>query len=473
VKEMQEKGVSMKNASVAENSKKVCVVGLGYIGLPTAIVAAQAGLQVVGIDINEEITGCINRCCPIIKEPEIVQKLKTVLDTKHFYATTIYEPADFFIIAVPTPFTVEKKADLSYVFAAATSIAGVLKAGDTVILESTVPVGTTRTLTQFLANKTGLVAGQDFFVAHCPERVLPGNIFHELKVNDRIIGGIDRASTQHVAQFYKYFVSGDLYLTNAEAAEMVKLMENSYRDVNIAFAHQVASMAQAAGLDPYELIDLANKHPRVKILRPTAGVGGHCLAIDPYFLVETFPQHTTLLKEARAVNEKRPHEVIAAIEQKVAKWKQAHTGRVCRVLLLGATYKPDVDDLRESPALDIARHLIKNREMEVLVCEPNVAKHALGTDISRHAVSLQDGIEVADIVACLVAHTPFKSLDKKLLAHKKFIDFCGLLHTPHQQSTSQEQFFWAACSYDEVQEREHARMAHIVGQPPIENEDTP
>ena len=466
----KEKDMSMKKISLNE-AKKVCVVGLGYIGLPTAIVAAQAGLRVVGIDVNEEAVACINRCCPIIQEPEIVQKLKTVLNTEYFYATTMYEPADFFIIAVPTPFTADKKADLSYVFAAATSIAGVLKAGDTIILESTVPVGTTKILGQFLSSKTGLSLGKDFFVAHCPERVLPGNIFHELKVNDRIIGGVDRGSTQHVAEFYKYFVSGDLYLTTAETAEMAKLIENSYRDVNIAFAHQVASMAQVAGIDPYELIDLANKHPRVNILRPTSGVGGHCLAVDPYFLVETFPAQTTLLKEARAVNERRPLEVIAAIEQKVAKWKESHATKTCRVLLLGATYKADVDDVRESPALQIARTLIKKNEMEVLVCEPNVAKQALGPDVARHAVSLQEGVEAADIIVCLVAHTPFKSLDKKLIAHKKFIDFCGLLHTPHEQSISQEQFFWAACSYEEVVQREKIRMAHVPGSSAYENED--
>ncbi len=464
--------MSMKKASLNE-IKKVCVVGLGYIGLPTAIVAAQAGLKVVGIDINEDSVACINRCCPIIQEPEIVEKLKTVLNTEYFYATTVYEPADFFIIAVPTPFTADKKADLSYVFAAAASIAGVLKAGDTVILESTVPVGTTKALGQFLSSKTGLSVGQDFFVAHCPERVLPGNIFHELKVNDRIIGGVDRGSTQHVAKFYKYFVSGDLYLTTAETAEMTKLIENSYRDVNIAFAHQVASMAQVVGIDPYELIDLANKHPRVNILRPTSGVGGHCLAVDPYFLIETFPAQTTLLKEARLVNEKRPLEVIAALEQKVAKWKELHAAKTCRVVLLGVTYKADVDDLRESPALQIARHLIKKNEMEIFVCEPNVAKQALGLDVARHAVSLEDGLEMADIVVCLVPHTPFKSLDKKLVAHKKFIDFCGLLHAPHEQSVSQEQFFWAARSYEEVVQKEQAKMAHMLGQRSVEKGGNP
>ena len=267
-------------------------------------------------------------------------------------------------------------------------------------------------------------------------------------------------------------MSGDLYLTTAETAEMVKLIENSYRDVNIAFAHQVASMAQVAGIDPYELIDLANKHPRVNILRPTSGVGGHCLAVDPWFLVETFPEQTKLLKEARLVNDKRPLEVIAVIEQKVAKWKESHATKTCRVLLLGATYKADVDDLRESPALQIARTLIKKNEMELFVCEPNVAKQALGPDVARHAVSLQEGIEAADIIVCLVPHTPFKSLDKKLIAHKKFIDFCGLLHMPHEQSISQEQFFLAACSYDEVAQREQAKMAHMLGQRPTEKEES-
>lgn len=463
------KGLSMKKGM---DTKKVCVVGLGYIGLPTAIVAAQAGLKVVGIDIKEDTVDCINRCCPIIKEPEIVQKLQEALATERFYATTIYEAADYFIIAVPTPFTADKKADLSYVFAAAGSIAGVLKKGDTVILESTVPVGTTKTLAQFLATKTGLTVGADFFVAHCPERVLPGNIFQELKVNDRVIGGIDRGSTQHVASFYEYFVSGDLYLTTAETAEMTKLVENSYRDVNVAFAHQVASMAYAAGIDPYELIDLANKHPRVKILRPTCGVGGHCLAIDPYFLVETFPAQTTLLKEARAVNEAKPFEVIARICAKVLQWKESHHTKTCRVLLLGATYKPDVDDLRESPALHIAQQLIKNNELEVLVCEPNVHKSLMEQQVGKRVVTLQEGIEAADIIVCLVAHTPFKSLDKKMLAHKKIIDCCGLLHIPNKKIFSEDQFFGAARNHDEIVNEEKIKGIW-QGQERIEKEGTP
>lgn len=421
--------------------KKVCVVGLGYIGLPTAIVAAESGLQVVGVDVDTDRIDCINKCCPVIEEPEIVEKLHNVLSKKSFKASQVYEQADYFIIAVPTPFTKDKKADLSFVFSAATSIASVLKQGDTVILESTVPVGTTKSLSNFLADKTGLEFGVDFFVAHCPERVLPGNIFHELKVNDRVIGGLDRGSTRHVATFYKYFVSGDLYLTNAETAEMIKLVENSYRDVNIAISHQVASMSYSIGIDPYEVIELANKHPRVNLLRPTCGVGGHCLAVDPLFLVESFPEHTQLLKVARKVNENKPQEVLATITKTAQKWKDAHQ-KPCKILLLGATYKPDVDDLRESPALFIAQELLKNKDIKVMVCEPHVTKDRLGTPLSSRAVSLMDGVNDADVIICLVGHSQFKVLDKKILAHKKVLDFCGLFHVDRQQSTEQEQFYW-------------------------------
>ena len=423
--------------------KKVCVVGLGYIGLPTAIVAAESGLQVVGIDIDKDRVDRINKCCPVIEEPEIVEKLHNVLSKKVFKASQVYEQADYFIIAVPTPFTEDKKADLSFVFSAATSIATVLKKGDTVILESTVPVGTTKTLSNFLAEKTGLEFGVDFFVSHCPERVLPGNIFHELKVNDRVIGGLDRGSTRHVASFYKYFVSGDLYLTTAETAEMIKLVENSYRDVNIAVSHQVASMAHSIGIDPYEVIELANKHPRVNLLRPTCGVGGHCLAVDPWFLVESFPEYTQLLKTAREVNEHKPKEVLAAITKAAQKWKDTHK-KQCNILILGATYKANVDDLRESPALFITQELVKNNDIKTMICEPHVSKDRLGAALSLRAVSLLDGVDNADIIVCLVAHSQFENLDKKILAHKKVLDFCGLFHIDRKQSPEQEQFYWPA-----------------------------
>lgn len=422
--------------------KKVCVVGLGYIGLPTAVLAAQSGFEVVGIDVNEDRVAGVNAGKAVIEEHELVLRLTKVLQAKTFRATTIYEQADYFIIAVPTPFTDDKKADLSYVFAAASALAGVLKKGDTVILESTVPVGTTVILGQFLAKKTGLTVGIDLFVSHCPERVLPGNIFHELQVNDRVIGGVDRSSTRQSALFYKQFVSGDLYLTSAQAAEMAKLIENSYRDVNVAFAHQVASMAYAVNLDPYEVIELANKHPRVNILRPTCGVGGHCLAVDPWFLVETFPAQSGLLKEARLVNDRKPFEVVDRIDQKIAAWKQSFNKKNCNVLVLGATYKPNVDDLRESPAVTIINELLKKRDYTVKVCEPHATAVRLQEVTTACTIDFKEGIAFADVIVCLVAHNEFKPIEKAVVAHKKVLDFCGLLHVVRTPSIEQEQFFW-------------------------------
>ncbi len=422
--------------------KKVCVVGLGYIGLPTAILSAQSGYDVVGIDIDEERVAGVNAGKAVIEEYELEPRLKKVLQAQSLRATTIYEQADCFVIAVPTPFTDDKKADLSYVFAAASALAGVLKKGDLVILESTVPVGTTSILAQFLAKKTGLVVGVDLFVAHCPERVLPGNIFHELQVNDRVIGGIDRSSTRQAALFYKQFVSGDLYMTSAQAAEMAKLVENSYRDVNVAFAHQVASMAYAVNLDPYEVIELANKHPRVNILRPTCGVGGHCLAVDPWFLVETFPAQSSLLKEARLVNDKKPFEVLDRIDQKISSWRDLFGKKTCNVLVLGATYKPNVDDLRESPAVMIINELLKKNEYSVSVCEPHVSEHRLQEVTNARTIDFQQGIAQADVIVCLVAHNEFKNLEKSVIAHKRILDFCGLLHVSRKPSVDQEQFFW-------------------------------
>ena len=255
-------------------------------------------------------------------------------------------------------------------------------------------------------------------------------------------------------------MSGDLYLTNAETAEMIKLVENSYRDVNIAISHQVASMAYKIGIDPYEVIELANKHPRVNLLRPTCGVGGHCLAVDPWFLVESFPEQTELLKTAREVNENKPKEILGLISEVIEKWKSTHTTK-CRVLVLGATYKPDVDDLRESPAFFIAQELLKNKDAKVMICEPHVTKDRLGKTLSSQAVSLQDGVNNADIIVCLVAHSQFKVLDKKILAHKKVLDFCGLFHIARQQSSEQEQFFWPAKKHE--LEKELIKSPYTIG----------
>jgi UDP-N-acetylglucosamine 2-epimerase (non-hydrolysing) len=424
--------------------KKVCMLGLGYIGLPTAIILADAGFQVVGFDIDEVRIARLCSGDPVIQEPEIAQRLKQALASGNFIPTTHMSEADYFIIAVPTPFKEEKKADLSHVFDAAHRVALVLKRGDVVIIESTIPVGTSQNIAHYLESKTGLQAGIDFYVAHCPERVLPGNIFHELKANARIIGGINQESVEQAKLLYKTFVTGDLYLTDAATAEMVKLVENSSRDVQIAFAHQVASMAQAIGLDPYEVIELANKHPRVKILNPSCGVGGHCIAVDPWFLVEGFPQHTKLLKAARHVNDHKPYEVVGMIKRAIRRWREQHEG-VCNVLLLGATYKADVDDLRESPALHIAKIFSRWNNLNCMVVEPHVnQQHLMDMLGSTCVTSLEKGLEQADIVVFLVAHKQFKVLNKSLLLNKQVLDFCGILHEPKQASTHQEYQFWPA-----------------------------
>jgi UDP-N-acetyl-D-mannosaminuronic acid dehydrogenase len=421
--------------------KKVCVVGLGYIGLPTAIVAAHNGYEVIGFDIDEQRVARINAGDPVIEEPEIGEKLLPVIKSGRLYASTIIREADCFIIAVPTPFHDDKTADLAYVWAAGESVASVIKKGDVVILESTVPVGTTEKLAHLLVKKSGLENGIDFFVAHCPERVLPGNIFRELVVNARIIGGIDQQAMHKAKEFYKKFVSGPLYLTNAATAEMVKLVENSSRDTQIAFANQVAAMAYSMNLNPFEVIELANKHPRVNILNPSCGVGGHCIAVDPWFLIETFDKHTRLLRAAREINDQKPMDVVAAVRYEIADFEKKRAKKPS-VLLLGLTYKPDIDDIRESPALLIAEQLIAN-QIDIMVHEPHVDQETCQRTLGRPSVSLIPAIAQADIIVCLVKHTVFKALDRKVLGSKIVLDICGLLYERHNQ-IGQEQIYWPA-----------------------------
>ena len=427
--------------------KKICIMGLGYIGLPTAIVAAEHGFEVVGFDIDAQRVDRINNYDPVIQEPESIERLQPLIRSGIFRATTVLEQADCFIVAVPTPFKEDKKADISYVMMAIDQLAPLLKRNDVVIIESTVPVGVTDQCARVLEKKTGLRAGHDFFVAHCPERVLPGKIFYELVYNARIIGGINHESVDRAKVFYKQFVKGQLYLTNATTAEMVKLVENSSRDVSIAFANQVAAMAYATGLDPFEVIALANKHPRVNILNPSCGVGGHCIAVDPWFLVETFPQQSHLLQTARAVNDAKPLHVISLTRSWIQEWHNKRE-QTPTVLVLGLTYKADVDDMRESPALMIARTLQKYTDCNVLVAEPNVAQTVLESMFNNAVVSLQEGIDRADIVVCLVPHRQFKNIDRHMSTHKKVLDFCGLLYKPHADSSAQEVLFWPANSVE-------------------------
>jgi UDP-N-acetyl-D-mannosaminuronic acid dehydrogenase len=425
--------------------EKVCVVGLGYIGLPTSIVMAEYGLDVVGFDVDTQRVNRINKCDPVIQEPEIFERLQAVVQKKRFKATTSIEEANYFVIAVPTPFADQKRADLSYVFQAAHEIARVLKLGNVVILESTVSVGATKKLTELLEKETGFSVGKDFFVAHCPERVLPGKIFKELVNNARIIGGMTPDCVEHTKQLYKKFVAGSLYLTDATTAEMVKLVENSSRDVAIAFANQVASMAQEVGLNPYEVIELANKHPRVNILQPGCGVGGHCIAVDPWFLVESFPKQSALLKAARIVNDTKPDEVVEQIKKKIATWQESNKG-ICKVLLLGLTYKPNVDDLRESPALSVAQRVAKIPNIELLISEPMVSPEIVASIVDAPNLAIKDGLERADIIVGLVAHSAFKRELAAYIDKKIIIDYCGLLAVARKDSQEQELLFWPASS---------------------------
>ncbi|MEX0940359.1 MAG: nucleotide sugar dehydrogenase [Candidatus Babeliales bacterium] len=425
--------------------KKVCVIGLGYIGLPTSLIAAEYGFDVIGFDVDQDRVARINIADPVIEEPEIKEKLKNILAKKKFHATTKIQEADYFIIAVPTPFLKDKKADLSYVWDAVDSISLVLKKGAVVILESTVPVGATAQLAQKLEQKTLLKAGIDFFVAHCPERVLPGNIFHELVHNPRIIGGINEESVDQTKEFYKKFVKASLYLTNATTAEMVKLVENSSRDVSIAFANQIAAMAYKAGLNPFEVIELANKHPRVDILNPSCGVGGHCIAVDPWFLIETFPEQTQLLKAAREINDLKPLQVVKATKKSVEEWKKDNKNHMpCKVLILGLTYKPNIDDLRESPALQIAKQLSQDTDIDLLICEPFVKNETINTLFGKYSISFKEGLEQSNIILCLVNHTPFKIINSATISNKMILDYCGLLYKPHIKNQDQEQLFWPA-----------------------------
>lgn len=399
--------------------KSIAIVGLGYIGLPTALVAASHNLNVFGFDIDQKKIDTINTgICPIV-EPGLPELLSTVRAKNSFSASTILPSADYFIIAVPTPFMKDKKPDLSYVFEAGKTVAKKLNRGNTVILESTCPVGSTQQLKTLLEEHSGLKAGKDFYLAYCPERVLPGRIIHELVTNDRIIGGIDKTSAEKAKTFYKTFVVGNCFLTNDTTAEMVKLIENSSRDIQIALANQIAHMCSLVGINPFEVISLANKHPRVSLLQPGCGVGGHCIAVDPWFLVDSFPEASALLKTAREINDNKPHFVVNEVLSLAKKFR-----RKPNVLALGLTFKPNIDDLRESPALFIAKELSKSDTLRLTVYDPFVDEEK----ITAMGLVKEFSLETADIILILVKHSAFTTIDRTVIQNKIIIDPCGLLY---------------------------------------------
>jgi len=397
-------------------AKKITVVGLGYIGLPTASLLGTKGYAVHGVDTSEEVVNTINQGRIHIVEPDLDILVKSAVQSGNLTASLEPAEADVFIIAVPTPLDAERAPDLSYVDAAARGIAPYVKPGNLVLLESTSPVGTTENMVGRILREAGHAVGDDVFVAHCPERVLPGKILTELVHNDRIVGGINDASTDAAAEFLTEFVSGEVFKTTAATAEMAKLVENAYRDVNIAFANEISMVAEHASVNPWELIRLANRHPRVNILQPGPGVGGHCIAVDPWFIVYGYPEEARLIRTAREVNDKKPHWIIDKVRERAGKFRSPV------IACLGLAFKADVDDLRESPAVQIVRALRDNSVGEIVVCEPNISQSPEFPLLPMH-----DAIDRADIVLVLVDHKQFRALKAADLKEKVLMDTRGVI----------------------------------------------
>ena len=413
------------------------MIGLGYIGLPTATLFASRRKKVIGVDVNAYAVDTINQGRIHIVEPELDMLVQAAVHGGYLRATLTPEPADAFLIAVPTPFLEGNKPDLSYIADAAKAIAPVLAKGNLVILESTSPVGTTEQLAQWLAEARPDLsfpqqAGEeaDVQVAYCPERVLPGRVVHELVSNDRVIGGMTQKATEMAIELYRIFVEGALVPTNARTAEMCKLTENSFRDVNIAFANELSLICDRLNINVWELISLANRHPRVNILQPGAGVGGHCIAVDPWFIVDTTPEEARIIRMAREVNDYKPEWVVekvkAAMAGVLAVRSDARMADV-KVACLGLAFKPDIDDLRESPAALIARQL-SNFGCQILAVEPNVdaLPGKLAAD-NVSLVSLDFALDNADVVCVLVKHQPFIAAAEKIAKHPVKIDVVGMI----------------------------------------------
>lgn len=408
---------------------KICVFGLGYIGLPTAAMFAHHGADVIGVDVNEHAVDTINQGKIHIVEPGLEEIVKKAVDKGNLKASLKPENADAYLIAVPTPFKGDDHTpDLSYIHSVANVLAPVLKKGDIVILESTSPVGATEQLVEWLAQARDDLRfpeyhkpeqEADVFVAYCPERVLPGKVVEELIENDRVIGGMTKESTKRAKEVYRIFVKGDLLETNSRTAEMAKLTENAFRDVNIAFANELSIISDKLDINVWELIKLANHHPRVNILQPGAGVGGHCIAVDPWFIVNKNPDEARIIRAARDINDGKPSWVIDKIEQAVKNCGVESP----TVALLGLAFKPNIDDLRESPAVNIAKTMISNSSANILLVEPNIDELPSGLE-SGKLVTLESAMDQADVVAILVAHDEFKS--DQLFNDKVVIDAVGI-----------------------------------------------
>ncbi|QLB20954.1 UDP-N-acetyl-D-mannosaminuronic acid dehydrogenase [Vespertiliibacter pulmonis] len=392
------------------NFNRICVMGLGYIGLPTAVVFAQTGRMVIGVDVNEHIVSQINQGKSPIDEPDITQALLQAVSSGKFFATQTPEPADVFIIAVPTPLLKNNQPDLSYIKNAIKMIAPLLKQGNLVVLESTSPIGTTEQVYQWLNKERADLP--EIYLAYCPERVLPGNIMQEIFRNDRIIGGISPKSTEQAVSLYQLFVTGQCIATDSRTAEMCKLTENSFRDVNIAFANELSMLCDQFSIDVWELIRLANLHPRVNILQPGAGVGGHCIAVDPYFLISQDRENTRLIQTARQVNDHKAEWILDKIKLAVADCATKTDRKLSEITTacFGLAFKANVGDLRESPALEITQKLADWHRGKVLAVEPHITQLPDVLCGKVELVSLTTALQQADILVLLVDHQSFKSV---------------------------------------------------------------
>ena len=398
---------------------KACFMGLGYIGLPTAIIASRHGVCVCGVDINPDVVAKTNKGLLHIVEPDLGELLSQAVTSGNLVASTTPTQSDAYIIVVPTPFKDNHEPDISYVESATQMIIPLLKKGDLYIIESTSPVGTTEKMAALIFAQRPELEGE-IFIAYCPERVLPGNVIYELVHNDRVIGGLDSTSAQKAADFYSHFVEGQLHLTNCRTAEMCKLVENSSRDVQIAFANELSMICEKANINVWELINLANKHPRVNILQPGCGVGGHCIAVDPYFISSAFPDEAQIIAKAREINNYKSAWCVERVKNAILEYKLKN-GSSPTVALMGLAFKPNIDDLRESPAKRIAKQLLEEMpDAHYLMVEPNIKEHK--------EFSLSDFSEAfseSDIVVYLTAHKEFFTLPQS--DDKLILDFCGVI----------------------------------------------
>ena len=399
---------------------KACFMGLGYIGLPTAIISSQHGINVCGVDINPKVVEKTNRGELHIVEPGLQDLLKKAVDSKSLVASTTPFESDVYLIVVPTPFKAKHEPDISYVESATKTVIPFLKEGDLFIIESTSPVGTTEKMAELIFAERSELKGS-IHIAYCPERVLPGNVIFELVNNDRVIGGIDDASADAAAEFYGKFVTGQLHKTNCRTAEMCKLVENSSRDVQIAFANELSMICEKAGINVWELISLANKHPRVNILQPGCGVGGHCIAVDPYFISSAFPNEAKIIAQARSINNYKSEWCVEKAKNAILSF-QLKNCKKPQVALMGLAFKPNIDDLRESPAMKIAKRLFTEMpDVKFNIVEPNISSHP-DFDI----VDFQTAFEQSDIVVYLTAHKQFFTLSQEA-NDKLILDFCGVI----------------------------------------------